>query len=204
MSVLIIDSGLSNLKSVYRAFQECGASVTVSDQVSAIENCDKLVLPGVGAFPDGMANLKELFFVEKLRETASLGKKPILGICLGMQLLFSGSEEVTPTDGLGLLEGQVLSMKNIAPDLRNPHIGWNEVHTVGGNPLLKNIESGTDFYFVHSFYCNPSTESEVVGKTTYGKEYCSVVNSGNIWATQFHPEKSSKPGFQIIKNFLAI
>lgn len=201
MSVLIIDYGMGNLGSVRRAFEECGADVFVSDQANEVSDSDALVLPGVGAFGEGMKNLNEMGWSDAIYEHVRQ-KKPFLGICLGMQLLAEKGFEGGEREGLGLIPGEVRQLE-LSPSFRIPHIGWNEVRACQESELLEHIPNETDFYFVHSFSFRPKDEESVLARTPYDKDFVSIVQkNGHIFGTQFHPEKSQRPGFQLIKNFL--
>lgn len=200
--VAIIDYGMCNLDSVTRAIEECGGQPVVTDQVSEIESAVRIILPGVGAFPDAMKNLRERFLDQVLCEQV-LGKKiPFLGICLGMQLLATVGLEGGNTLGLGWIQAEVRRLEATSPETRIPHIGWNEVHLIADSPLFGGIPSGRDFYFVHSYHLIPSGENDVVGRTPYCGQFVSAINRDNVFGVQFHPEKSQRVGFQIIRNFL--
>lgn len=201
MSVLVIDYGMGNLASVKRAFEECGASVFISDDPKAILQASQVVLPGVGSFALAMKNLHYAGWDDAIHEATEKGM-PMLGICLGMQLLADEGEEHGLTKGLGLIEGKI--KKFDLPGIRVPHVGWNEIVPKRDNTIFSAIESGTDFYFVHSYFFEAADESNILAHTPYGNNFTSVVSKGNIWGTQFHPEKSGFPGFQIIRNFLSV
>ncbi|MBN8553986.1 MAG: imidazole glycerol phosphate synthase subunit HisH [Deltaproteobacteria bacterium] len=206
--IVIIDYGMCNLGSVRRAFEECGASdAIVSSDFRDLASADKIILPGVGAFTKGMQNLKAGGWIEPLREAALDKKIPLLGICLGMQLLSDKGFEGGEIEGLGLISGEVRkleSKKNSTSKIKEriPHMGWNEVHHDQKSILFDDIQSGTDFYFVHSYYFLPKDNKSTIGQTPYCGKFSSVIGSENIFGVQFHPEKSQKPGFQLIRNFL--
>lgn len=202
MSVLIVDYGMSNLGSVKRAFEECGASVLVSDDPSDCLQAEHIVLPGVGSFADGMAALLTGGWVALLRYAVLKEKIPLLGICLGMHLLADTGFEGGKTAGLGLIPGEVRRLTAVSPEVRIPHVGWNEVHHDGTNRLFTGIPSGADFYFVHSYHLVPVDAAETLGTTPYCGSFTSVAGCGTVYGTQFHPEKSSRYGFQLIRNFL--
>ena len=202
MKVLIINYGLGNLASVRRAFEECGADVLVSARPEDLGEAERIVLPGVGAFPDGMANLHAAGWPEKIRQALQNSSVQLLGICLGMQLLAEQGEEGSLTPGLGLIRGTVRRLRSPTTE-RIPHVGWNEVHPAQSSTLLSGVNAGTDFYFVHSYHFDAANQSSVLATTPYCGTFASVVREGNVWGTQFHPEKSSKPGFRLIHNFLA-
>lgn len=203
MSVIIIDYGMCNLGSVRRAFEECGADAIVSSNPSDLANADRVVLPGVGAFEKGMKNLKDGGWVQGIRDIALEKKVPLLGICLGMQLMSDKGYEGGEIEGLGLIRGEVTRLQPKS-DERIPHIGWNEVCHKRSSALLDDIKDHTDFYFVHSYEFKPARSEDVLATTPYCGEFTSVVGRENILGVQFHPEKSQKPGFQIIRNFLRL
>ena len=197
MTLAIIDYGVGNLRSVEKAFAAMGCEAIVSSDESVLRKAERLVLPGVGAFRACMAALKERGFDRLVQERASEGT-PLLGVCVGMQLLFDESEEFGSTRGLGLLRG---SVRRFRGDLVVPHIGWNRIHQTRSHGLFEGIEEGSFCYFVHSFYCAPLDARVVVGETEYGVRYASVVAAGNVCGVQFHPEKSQDVGLRMLRNF---
>ena len=197
MSVAIIDYGVGNLRSVEKAFAATGCEAIVSGDESVLREAERLVLPGVGAFGACMKALKERGFDQLVKERVSEGT-PLLGVCVGMQLLFDESEEFGSTQGLGLLRG---SVRRFRGELIVPHIGWNRIHQTRSHELFAGVEEGSFCYFVHSFYCAPVDESVVVGETEYGVRYASVVAEGNVCGVQFHPEKSQDVGLRMLRNF---
>jgi len=197
VNVAIIDYGVGNLRSVEKAFAATGCKAIVSSDDRVLREAERLVLPGVGAFRACMQGLQERGFDRLVRERASEGT-PLLGVCVGMQLLFDESEEFGSTRGLGLLRGSVRRFRN---DLVVPHIGWNRIHQTRAHELFEGVEEGAFCYFVHSFYCEPSDSRVVVGETEYGVSYASVVAEGNVCGVQFHPEKSQEVGLRMLKNF---
>lgn len=203
-NTLIVDYGMSNLGSVKRAFEECGANVFVSDTPSDCCQADNIVLPGVGAFADGMAALTAGGWVEALRSAALEDKIPLLGVCLGMHLLADKGFEGGETSGLGLIPGEVRRLLADSPETRIPHVGWNEVHHRSTNQLFAGITAGADFYFVHSYHFVPVNAGDVLASTPYCGTFASVVGRGSVYGAQFHPEKSSRFGFQLIRNFLTL
>jgi glutamine amidotransferase len=203
-SVAIVDYGMCNLDSVARAVEECGGKPLISDRPSDLENASRIILPGVGAFPDAMRNLRQRGLDQVIVEQALQKRIPFLGICLGMQLLASCGSEFEETSGLGLIPGEVVRLQPWGDDRRIPHIGWNEVHFDQRCPLFKGISLGHDFYFVHSYHFCPRDAAHAVGRTPYGKGFVSVVQRELVFGTQFHPEKSQKTGFQVLKNFLQL
>ncbi len=200
--VAIIDYGVGNLRSVEKAFHFLGYEAKVTADKKIIKEADKVVLPGVGAFANAMERLKETGMDELVYEVVKSGK-PFLGICLGMQLLFDYSEEGGHIEGLGLLNG---SIKRI-PDtfnLKVPHMGWNRLKVARENELLKDFSEKPYVYFVHSYYLEAENKQDVIATTKYGLEIDVAVQKDNIYATQFHPEKSGKIGLQILKNFAEV
>ena len=197
MNVVIIDYGVGNLRSVEKAFTEMGCDAIVSSDESVLRQAMRLVLPGVGAFAACMKALKEHGFDRLVKERASEGT-PLLGVCVGMQLLFDESEEFGSTPGLGLLRG---SVRRFGDELVVPHVGWNRIQQQRPHALFEGIEDGAFCYFVHSFYCEAMDERVVVGETEYGIKYASVVAQANICGVQFHPEKSQDVGLRMLRNF---
>lgn len=197
MNVAIIDYGVGNLRSVEKAFTAMDCEAIVSGDESVLRTAQRLVLPGVGAFAACMKALKERGFDRLVTERANEGT-PVLGVCVGMQLLFDESEEFGSTPGLGLLRG---SVRRFGDDLVVPHVGWNRIQQRRPHALFEGIENGSFCYFVHSYYCRPKDETVVAGETEYGSRYASVVAQGNICGVQFHPEKSQAVGLRMLKNF---
>ena len=202
MTVLIIDYGMSNLGSIRRALEECGADVIVSDNPNDLKRAKKIILPGVGSFGDGMKNLREQGWIDKIKKEIFNSNIPLLGICLGMQLLADKGYEGGEHEGLGLIPGEVKKLRPGSKEERLPHIGWNEVHKVTSNKLLEDITDGSDFYFVHSYYFEVKYNENIIACTPYCGQFPSVINAGNVYGTQFHPEKSIPAGFKLLKNFL--
>ena len=197
MSIAIIDYGVGNLRSVEKAFAAMGCEAIVSSDWRVLRQAKRLVLPGVGAFAACMKALKEYGFDRLVKERASEGT-PLLGVCVGMQLLFDESEEFGSTPGLGLLKG---SVRRFANDLVVPHVGWNRIQQKQPHALFEGIEDGAFCYFVHSFYCEPGEDGVVAGETEYGRRYASVIADRNICGVQFHPEKSQDVGLRMLRNF---
>lgn len=196
----IIDYGMGNLGSVSNACKFLDLDATIISTPDQLDTCHAMLLPGVGAFGDCMAHLVEHNFVEAIRRWVDSGK-PFLGICLGLQALFESSEESPGVEGLGILKGSVKRFQ-IAPELKVPQIGWNAVSQKRPVcPLFNEIGDATYFYFVHSFYVAPEDSSIIAGQTSYGIDYCSAVWQDNVFAAQFHPEKSQAAGLQLLKNF---
>ena len=197
MSVAIIDYGVGNLRSVEKAFHAGGVEAQVSSEESVLRAADKLVLPGVGAFRACMEALTERGFDRLVRERVAEGT-PLLGVCVGMQMLFEESEEFGKTSGLGFLRGRV---RRFPEGMRVPQVGWNQVEWKSGHTLSEGIGDRTFFYFVHSFFCEADEDASIVGRTEYGIAYASVVARGNVCGVQFHPEKSQAAGLRLLKNF---
>lgn len=195
--VAIIDYGVGNLRSVEKAFAAMGCEAIVSSDENELRAADRLVLPGVGAFGACMKALSERGFDRVVRERVEEGT-PLLGVCVGMQLLFEESEEFGATPGLGLLAGKV---RRFDDELVVPHIGWNRVQERQSHALFADVTPSSFFYFVHSYYCEPRDHSVVVGETGYGVTYASVVAKANICGVQFHPEKSQDAGLRLLRNF---
>ncbi|MHB8859111.1 MAG: imidazole glycerol phosphate synthase subunit HisH [Thermoleophilia bacterium] len=195
--IVIIDYGMGNLRSVEKALEKVGAEVAVSRDPDDLRRADRIVLPGVGAFGDAMANLQKRGLVEAIKGEVAAGK-PFLGICLGLDLLFEESDEHGLHQGLGLLPGRV---ELLATGLKIPHIGWNQINIRKESKLLAGIPDGSAFYFVHSYAVVPRKESDILCETEYGSTFVSAVERDNIAAFQFHPEKSSSLGLMILRNF---
>ncbi len=206
--IAIIDYGIGNLRNVERAFQHIGAPVQLTAEPAQVGAADGVVVPGVGAFGACAIGLRRGGFENLVHEVAASGR-PLLGICVGMQLLFEGSEEMGEHAGLGLLPGRVLRFPEGGLDatgqrIKVPQIGWNQLWHAGDDPLLEGVPAGSYAYFVHSYYCAAAEPSDVIATTDYGIDYASVVRRGNVWGAQFHPEKSHAVGLQILRNFAAI
>ena len=195
--IAIIDYGVGNLRSVEKAFAATGCEAIVTADEARLRDAERLVLPGVGAFGACMKALSERGFDRLVREKAQKGT-PLLGVCVGMQLLFDESVEFGATAGLGLLRGRVRRFEN---GLVVPHVGWNRIHKKREHVLFEGIADGSFCYFVHSFYCEPADNEVIVGETEYGGRYASVVGLRNIHGVQFHPEKSQDVGLRMLKNF---
>ena len=226
----IIDYQMGNLRSVQKAFENVGYPACVTSDASAIEAADKIVLPGVGAFKDAISELKRRDLVPPLLAAIEAGK-PVLGICLGLQLLFDVSEEDGQHEGLGVIPGRVVRFRpsegsatpvgpdagptsavslgeetsqrdaTTGPTLKVPHMGWNQLRIRRQVPLLAGIPDGSHFYFVHSYFVAPAADDVIATETDYGIPFCSMIRSDNLYATQFHPEKSQRIGLQMLKNF---
>lgn len=194
--IAVVDYGVGNLKSIANAFRYLGFKSEISGESKVLEHADAIILPGVGAFPDAADKLRNTGLEQSVLSAA--GKKPILGICLGMQLLFERGEEGRNTAGLGLIRGTV---KRISTQLKLPHIGWNTLHFAQDSPLFHGIEENCAVYFVHSFAAEVENKANLLATTSYGGEVTAAVSNGSVFGCQFHPEKSGEVGLQILKNF---
>ncbi len=204
-NIVIIDYGMGNLRSAQKGFENVGFPAKVSSDPDDILKADKLVLPGVGAFRDCIGNLRDGGFVEPIKDYVKSGK-PMLGICVGLQLLFSESEEFGQHQGLDIISGKVVrfpaGMRENNEELKVPHMGWNSLSIKKSEPLFKGTAPGSHVYFVHSFYARPEDPAVVAAEATYGDvTFCAALQKDNVMATQFHPEKSQAIGLNIIKNF---
>ncbi|MBI5453500.1 MAG: imidazole glycerol phosphate synthase subunit HisH [Deltaproteobacteria bacterium] len=202
--IAIIDYDMGNLRSVAKAFEKVGATATVTRDPKVMNDASHVVLPGVGAFKDCMRNLEAYGLIDPIARAVASGK-PFLGICLGLQLLFDESSEFGVHKGLGLIPGKVVrfpsSKDEAGMELKVPHMGWNEVEKAKDSPLLEGVTDGTYFYFVHSYYAVPEDAAVTLTKTGYGVEFTSSIAKDNVFACQFHPEKSQKAGLKVLKNF---
>jgi imidazole glycerol-phosphate synthase subunit HisH len=198
VEIALVDYGMGNRRSVEKALEHVGATALITADHDRLRSAAGLVVPGVGAFPKGMQRLRELGLDELLREQVSLGK-PVLGICLGLQLAFDRSSEQGGAQGLGIVPGEVHELNH--GELKLPHIGWNEIALREGSPLLDGLPSRCAFYHVHSFAPIPSDEQDVLGTAVYGAPFASVVGHGSFYGVQFHPEKSSAAGLRLLANF---
>jgi glutamine amidotransferase len=195
--IAIIDYGMGNLASVANAFAKLGLEAYTTSDPDMVLQADRVVLPGVGAFADAINNLKKTGMDQVIHETVKRNI-PLLGVCLGMQLLFTESEENGIYEGLDIIRGRVV---RIPPVYKVPHMGWNEVMPVPASRLFRGVASGSYYYFIHSYYVVPEENEWVAATTDYGFDFTCAVEKGNVFATQFHPEKSSGPGLQILENF---
>jgi len=201
-NVVVVDYGLGNLRSVVGAVERLGFTALISSDAHDLERAGRLILPGVGAFGDGMRKLRERGLVEVLDGLVLEGGKPILGICLGAQLMATGSSEFGEHRGLGWIDARVELIAPADPALRVPHVGWNQLELVRETPLLAGIADGSLFYFVHSFHLVCADASVVAGVTDYGVKLVAVIARDNVFGTQFHPEKSQLGGLTLLENFL--
>ncbi|MBI2194113.1 MAG: imidazole glycerol phosphate synthase subunit HisH [Planctomycetes bacterium] len=202
--IAITDYGMGNLRSVQKALERLGARAVITGEATVLREADKVVLPGVGAFKDAMAELDARGLVPALREAAR--DKPFLGICLGLQLLFTESEEGGLHPGLDVLAGRIVRFPSASPSggekLKVPHMGWNSLRFQGGSPLFSGLSNGVHAYFVHSYYAQPGDASVVTAWTDYGVTFASAVMRPPVYATQFHPEKSQAVGLRMLENFI--
>lgn len=198
---VIIDYGMGNLRSVEKALASVGGKPVISGDPAALKNAARLILPGVGAFGDAMRNLHRDGMDGAIREAVEAGK-PLLGLCLGLQLLFTHSEEFGSHEGLNLIPGKVLKFSD--PGLRVPHVGWNQIEGARSNALLDGIQEGSYFYFVHSYFVAPDRPEDALRWTSYGHRFCSIACKGRVWGAQFHPEKSQDAGKKLLRNFLKV
>ncbi|HEV7225417.1 MAG TPA: imidazole glycerol phosphate synthase subunit HisH [Pirellulales bacterium] len=197
--IAIIDYGMGNLRSVQKGFEKVGHQATITNDAGVIRGAAKVVLPGVGAFPDAMQELRRRELVEPIRSAIGSGK-PFLGICLGLQLLFDVGWEGGRHEGLGVLPGEVVRFE-VPPEYKVPHMGWNQLAIRRRAPLLEGLEDGTHVYFVHSYYVVPRDREVIATETSYPQPFTSMVWRDNLFATQFHPEKSQADGLKILRNF---
>ena len=200
--IAIVDYNMGNLASVKNAFAKLGKETVVESDPDKFKNYDKIILPGVGAYGDAMEHLQSKDMVEAIQSYAKSGNY-IFGICLGMQLLFESSEEFGKHEGLGIIKGHVSAFDSskFSEPLKVPHMGWNKIKWQKSHPVFANLDPDYEYYFVHSYYVLPEDKDIILGTTFYGIEFPSVIGYKNLVAVQFHPEKSGKPGLQILKQF---
>jgi glutamine amidotransferase len=200
--IVVVDYGMGNLRSVQKGFEKVGKAAVVSRDAEAIKTAERLVLPGVGAFPECMKNLARFDLIEPILEFIKSGR-PFLGICLGLQLLFDESEEFGIHEGFKIVPGTVKAFDR-SMGLKIPHMGWNEVRFRKDVPIFRGIPDGMYFYFVHSFYVVPTDPSDIAAETDYGITFTCAISRDNIFAVQFHPEKSQQIGLKILENFAGL
>ncbi|MFC2076578.1 imidazole glycerol phosphate synthase subunit HisH [candidate division KSB1 bacterium] len=198
--IAVVDYRMGNLASAAKAVEKAGGEVTVAEKPDDLDGAQGIILPGVGAFGDGIKNLEQFGFAGPVRDAISAGT-PLLGICIGLELLFEESEEMGTHKGLGILPGRVVRFDG---SLKVPHIGWNQLHIRRDDPILDDIPDGSYFYFVHSYYVAPGDESDELARTDYGIHFTSMVGRDNVYGVQFHPEKSQDLGLKILANFVKI
>jgi glutamine amidotransferase len=198
--IAIIDYGAGNLRSVANAISTLGYEPKITSSPAEILSAQAVILPGVGAAADAMKSLKKLSLTEPIKQVIA-GNKPFFGVCLGLQLLFSGTEEGGWHECLDIFSGRV---RRLPAGLKIPHMGWNQVRQKMAHPIFKGVPDNANFYFVHSYYADPDDGTFVAGETEYGICFCSVVARGNLFATQFHPEKSGEHGLRLYDNFLKL
>jgi glutamine amidotransferase len=203
MKVGIINYGMGNLSSVRRAVEDLGAEAIIANHPSCLYDVNRIVLPGVGAFAEGMAQLSHGGWIPALLDVVVLQHKPLLGICLGMQMLATCGHEGGLSAGLGLIPGQVKRLDILGCKLRIPHVGWNDVHYKTEDELFSDIPDSSDFYFVHSYAFVPEVDDHLIATVPYGLDVSAVIRNGHVFGCQFHPEKSSKAGRQFLKNFMS-
>jgi glutamine amidotransferase len=208
--IVIVDYGMGNLRSVHKALERVGSQAMVTQDPSRIGRADGMILPGVGAFQKAMENLEQLRLIDTIQKFILSGK-PFLGICLGLQLLFSESEEFCQCRGLEVFKGKVVRFPFSLPgapldrdSLKVPHMGWNSIRIKKKSAALGGIEEGTHFYFVHSYFPVPADPGIITTTTDYGGEFVSSVGRGNLFACQFHPEKSQTAGLKVLRNFASL
>ena len=202
MKIAIIDYGMGNIHSVQKALESFKAETIVTNKPEIIRNCDKVVLPGVGAFDDAIQELKKQNIIPALLNHIK-EKKPFLGICLGLQFLFEASEEAPAVKGLGVLKGKVVKFQN-KKGFKVPHMGWNQLKKKAACPLLKDVTDNAYVYFCHSYYPQPADRKIIAATTNYLTDFAAVVWKDNLFGVQFHPEKSQEVGLKMIKNFVEI
>ena len=201
LKLTIVDYGMGNLRSVWKMAVQSGADVRISSDPADIEWAEKLILPGVGAFPDAMASLGKRKLLVPLNRAVIDMHKPILGICLGMQLMCKRSDEIKASDGLGWIDAEMIPF-DANSGIRVPHVGWNTVTATRSSRLMDEVDDGSFFYFVHSYHMVCSNRSQVVSTSEYGSTFTASIESDNIFGTQFHPEKSQSKGSGVMANFL--
>jgi glutamine amidotransferase len=203
MNVGIVNYGMGNLASVRKAVETLGHSASVTDDPAHLENCQRIILPGVGAFAEGMDRLNEGGWPAAMHKAVAAGT-PVLGICLGMQFLADRGDEGGERNGLGLIPGEIISLRSMSCRERVPHVGWNEARACRPDPLFDGLPDAVDYYFVHSYAFRTSASEDVLAITDYGCDIPAVVRSKRVWGTQFHPEKSSKAGLRLLRNFIEL
>ena len=203
MNVGIVNYGMGNLASVKKAVETLGHTPFVTDDPAHLTNCERVILPGVGAFAEGMDRLESGGWPGAIRGLVDDGR-PLLGICLGMQFFADRGDEGGERRGLGLVSGEIVSLRALGCEERVPHIGWNETKAARSDPLFDGLPEAADYYYVHSFALRVAQPDDVLATTDYGCDVTAVVRRGRVWGTQFHPEKSSKAGLRLLRNFIEL
>jgi glutamine amidotransferase len=201
MNVAIVNYGMGNLASVHKAVETVGHVPAIVEDPGQLGTFDSIILPGVGAFGEGMERLENGGWTTPLRTAVEAGK-PLLGICLGMQFLAERGTEGEERPGLGFIPGEIVSLRELGCQERVPHVGWNETRTHKADPLMEGLPESADYYYVHSYAFRPTRPEDVVATVDYGCDVTAIVRGGRVWGTQFHPEKSSKAGLQLLRNFI--
>lgn len=204
MTIGVVDYGLGNLASVAAAIERVGGEAVISFDHATLMQCDRFILPGVGAFPDGMANLHQRGLLGVLTHLVCERQRPILGVCLGFQLLARRSSEFGETQGLGWIDADVDRLRPIDSDLRVPHVGWNDFSKIGEQPLFADVPDDALFYYVHSYHMICHRSEDVAGTVDYGQPIVAAIRRGNVHGTQFHPEKSQRHGLRVLQNFIGL
>jgi imidazole glycerol-phosphate synthase subunit HisH len=204
VTTAIVDYGMGNLDSVARAVEECGGSPMVTSDPHDLARAAAIILPGVGAFAEGMRNIRERGLDQALHEQVDENEVPLLGLCLGMQLLATAGHEGDDVAGLGWIEAEIERLEPTEEGERIPHVGWNEVYPARTTKLFAGVDPGKDFYFVHSYHMVCRHSDDIVATTPYCGSFASAVGRDCVWGVQFHPEKSRRSGFQLLTNFLAL
>jgi imidazole glycerol-phosphate synthase subunit HisH len=203
MNVGIVNYGMGNLASVEKAVETLGHTPFITDNPADLQNCERIILPGVGAFAEGMDRLETGGWPSAIHGAVRAGK-PLLGICLGMQFLAERGDEGGERRGLGLIPGEIISLRAMGCAERVPHVGWNETRKDRGDPLFDGLPEIADHYYVHSYAMRPGDGRDVLASTEYGCAITAIVRRGRVWGTQFHPEKSSKAGLRLLRNFVEL
>lgn len=201
--ITIIDYGMGNLGSIRNMIKKIGGESIITNDINEIKKAEKLILPGVGRFDAGMNNLKEMNLIELLNDKVLKEKTPILGICLGMQLLTNYSEEGN-VGGLGWIDAKTIKFNSEDKNFKIPHMGWNEIKVINESPIVRELENESRFYFVHSYYVKCNNEKNRIAIADYGNDFDCIIQNGTILGTQFHPEKSHKFGMKLMKNFMEL
>ncbi|EGQ8088532.1 imidazole glycerol phosphate synthase subunit HisH [Vibrio cidicii] len=204
MTIAIVDYGMGNIGSVARAISACGYEPVIATKADDIMIADKILLPGVGSFAKAMQEIRNRGLEQAIVDSAIEDEIPILGICLGMQILSTLGYEHGESKGLNLIPGEIIRMKSLERNIRIPHVGWNSVEHDGSSVLFDGIPSGTDFYFVHSYHFSSVDSENVIATSSHGENFNCVVGKNNVFGTQFHPEKSQQAGLRLLKNFLEL